>query len=158
MSERAYTKGDAWRHFEAHFVWNNEDGVILRARNESEAARCRYGVLVIEDGKGRLADCTRAGVNRLFDYEDDVSGGLPICEEHTAQHQREMAPRASWVSQDAYNAWMGSEDTGGGWGSLWYLFAPEGAYSAFIAPPHLNKDETWNNGTPNPEWPGYENA
>lgn len=111
-------KEAAKQDFIARFRWNNEDQVLLHARDESEAAPC---IMCKE----------QSGTERVHDYEDDVSGGAPMCWPCAADLVRDCPPREAWVTQDPEGAWNGiGSAAGSGWSGLWFLFAPVGRYAS----------------------------
>jgi hypothetical protein len=145
-SEKARAKAD----FVSRFVWNNEDGVILRAANESEAGRCS----IVWGTREEPHQCPKAGTFRMFDYEDEHSGGLPICPDHAREWMRELPPTELWVTQEPEAAWTGcGVARGNGWSGLWFLFAPEGTYSREGEWPY--EEQEWIGKPPAPGQSGF---
>ena len=105
--------------FVQRFKWNSEDAALLRSRT-SEVSRCVFCLTA-------TPPVERRETHRLFDYEDEVSGGFPLCDEHASEWVHESGPQPDWVSQEAKDAWVGPD--GNGWQGLWFLFAPEGRYA-----------------------------
>lgn len=122
-----FTKDDAHREFLARFVWNDQDTVVLKARDESEAAPCAMG-----EWPFGHPTVERAGTLRMFDYEDETSGGTPLCPECFKGWVEESKDtvQPDWVTSDPEGAWSGIlQAEGNGWSGLWPLFTPVGMYS-----------------------------
>jgi hypothetical protein len=114
-NEQAQAKAD----FVRRFVHNTEDFVLLRIPEGTTR------ICVFCTGEDRLA------TNSLHDYEDDVSGGAAVCEEHSSEFVFESGPQPEWVTQDPEGAWNGiGAAAGNGWSGLWFLFAPPGRYAS----------------------------
>lgn len=109
--------------FVSRFRWNSKDGALLRSR-VSETRNCVFCLTPPGGGEEVL----RTETTRFFDFEDDQSGGFPLCDEHASELVFESDPQPEWVSQDAAQAWDGP-DQRYGWSDLWFLFAPEGKYA-----------------------------
>lgn len=113
----AQEKESARLDFVQRFRWNNEDGVLLRVREDDTRPCC-------------MRECEQPATQVLFDYEDESSGGYPMCDEHASELVYENGKPESWVSQDPEEAWNGvREAAGNGWSRLWFLFAPVGTYA-----------------------------
>jgi hypothetical protein len=114
-----HEKEIAHTFFVAHFRWNNADNVILTIRGRDDRP-------CLMDG------CEQPATATIHDYEDDVSGGVPLCEEHGSMivHE-ESGAMPEWVSQDPEEAWTGvGGAAGNGWHGLWFLFAPVHRYAS----------------------------
>lgn len=104
--------------FVQRFVWNDQDIVILRAPEREEL------------WQRTCISCPAVGTHRLYDYEDDYSGGVPLCQLHVDELVTTADAPPDWVSQDPEEAWTGVGSAAGeGWHGLWFLFATFGKYT-----------------------------
>ena len=118
-------KEEIHQEFVQRFVWNSEDMLILKAR-EQEVKPCLLG-----NSRTHLG-VRRDGEYRIFDIEDEESGGMPCCREckDEIQSEEEEAGMKSWVTQDSEESWIGvGEAAGYGWSMLWFLFGSDGEFS-----------------------------
>lgn len=100
--------------FLANFVWNDQDTCALRVPVE-EHVPCQ--------------ECGKPAHIRLYDVEDEQSGGTPLCLRHSIEYVYTIGGHTvpEWVSQEPAQAWIGPN--GFGWNKLWLLFTPPGTYS-----------------------------
>lgn len=114
--------------FIARFRWNDADTVILTIRGRDKRP-CMMS-----------ADCQEPATATVHDYEDDISGGMPVCDEHASELVHESCCAPEWVSQDPEEAWNGvGSAAGNGWSGLWFLFAPVGRYASPMSGNHRSE-------------------